>query len=66
MKFLYQSSDCTGSAYISAGPTSDTSAVIGPTLGHVAMLPPATQPSIYFAGTPAPDDNEILALRCVV
>ena len=46
----YQSADCTGPAYFLLN--NGSSFVIGPVTGNVATVPPATAPSIYFAGTP--------------
>jgi hypothetical protein len=50
--YLYQSIDCTGQAYflVSQHPTDY---VTGPAFGWVTTIPPATAPSIYFAGSPA-------------
>jgi hypothetical protein len=45
LQYFYQSSDCTGNVYLSAGPTIGSD-VVGPELGYVAIVPPATQPSI--------------------
>jgi hypothetical protein len=46
--YYYQSTDCTGQAYLPVNPAnSDVLA-----FGVPATVPPATQPSIYFAGTP--------------
>jgi Collagen triple helix repeat (20 copies) len=55
----YQSVDCTGQAYMSVNPAADGSVsngygpVISPALATVITIPPATAPSIYFAGTPS-------------
>jgi hypothetical protein len=47
--YFYQSSDCTGQAYLLVNPYGGT---VFPAQGFPAIVPPATQPSIYFAGTP--------------
>jgi hypothetical protein len=49
--YFYQSTDCTGQAYFPVN-LSDDHRVIEPVNGAVAMVAPATAPSIYFAGTP--------------
>ena len=48
--YYYQSIDCTGQAYFSVSQANNN---VGPAYGVVATVPPATAPSIYFAGTPA-------------
>jgi hypothetical protein len=48
MTYFYQSADCTGQAYL---PVKLNYAATTPAQGIV--IPPATTPSIYFAGTPA-------------
>jgi hypothetical protein len=50
MAYFYQSADCTGQAYL---PVKLNYAATTPAQGIVAVIPPATTPSIYFAGTPA-------------
>jgi hypothetical protein len=49
--YFYQSTDCTGQAYFPVN-LSDDNRVIEPVNGTVAVVAPATAPSIYFAGTP--------------
>jgi hypothetical protein len=55
----YQSMDCTGQAYLPVsrsslgGTFSGGTGVVGPAAGLVFTFPPATAPSIYFAGMPA-------------
>jgi hypothetical protein len=44
----YQSSDCTGQAYMLINTFESTA----PAYGIVTAIPPATAPSIYYAGTP--------------
>jgi hypothetical protein len=46
----YQSADCTGQALLYVNPNHGTAF---PALGQVVTIPPATAPSIYFAGTPS-------------
>jgi hypothetical protein len=48
-QYVYQSSDCTGQAYLLVDPNSGSNVLA---LGIVATIPPATQPSIFFAGQP--------------
>jgi hypothetical protein len=48
--YYYQSTDCTGQAYIYVNHAYETSAA--PAVAIVTTIPPATAPSIYFAGTP--------------
>jgi hypothetical protein len=50
--YWYQTTDCKGQAYffVSQHPTAY---MTGPAFGWVATIPPATMPSIYFAGSPA-------------
>jgi len=50
--YLYQTSDCTSQAYLGVY-SYDASGATLPAQGVVATVPPATEPSIYFAGTPA-------------
>jgi hypothetical protein len=57
LAYAYQSVDCTGQAYfvvnsLFAASTTTTAGAIAPALGFTAIVPPATTPSIYFAGTP--------------
>jgi hypothetical protein len=47
--YYYQSTDCTGQAYLLADQTSGSDILA---LGIIATVPPATQPSIYYAGLP--------------
>jgi hypothetical protein len=49
--YFYQTTDCTGQAYFPVN-LSDDHHVIEPVTGTVAIVAPATAPSIYFAGTP--------------
>jgi hypothetical protein len=49
--YLYQSIDCTGQTYFFVNQAM-FAAVTSPALGIVMEIPPATAPSIYFAGTP--------------
>jgi hypothetical protein len=52
--YLYQSIDCTGQAYLGVNnPNFPGTVVTGPAVGFVTAIPPATAPSIYFAGPPA-------------
>jgi hypothetical protein len=49
--YWYQTKDCTGQPYMSAnGPNPQI--VSAPPVATVTTVPPATAPSIYFAGTP--------------
>jgi hypothetical protein len=48
--YWYQSVDCTGQAYIYVDQNQNQTA---PVIPAVLAIPPATAPSIYFAGTPA-------------
>jgi hypothetical protein len=48
LTWFYQSSDCTGQAYMYVNPNTSSS----PALASVFTIPPATAPSIYYAGTP--------------
>jgi hypothetical protein len=50
---LYQSVDCTGTGYFPVNSNSGSGGVFGPGMGLVTIVPPASAPSIYFAGTPA-------------
>jgi hypothetical protein len=54
---FYQSADCTGQAYFDLVGFQETGQftdkVTALAYGIVATVPPATSPSIYFAGTPA-------------
>jgi hypothetical protein len=50
--YMYQSLDCTGQAYLNVNGFSPTF-VTEPAVGLVMTFPPATAPSIYFAGSPA-------------
>jgi hypothetical protein len=47
--FWYQSSDCTGPAYMQV----NMSPITAPSVGIVTTIPPATAPSIYYAGSPS-------------
>jgi hypothetical protein len=49
--YYYQSIDCTGQAYL-AGNSNQGPYVMAPVPSFVTAIPPATAPSIYFAGTP--------------
>jgi hypothetical protein len=65
--YFYQSADCTGQAYLSLGGGQSTISPLGgglyynawsatpiaPEIGTIAIVPPETVPSIYFAGKPA-------------
>jgi hypothetical protein len=46
--WYYQSSDCTGQAYMLINAFESSA----PAYGIVTAIPPATAPSIYYAGTP--------------
>jgi hypothetical protein len=48
-----QSVDCTGQAYLYANPAllGTPGVLTGPAIGVVTAIPPATAPSIYFAGS---------------
>jgi hypothetical protein len=48
---FYQSTDCTGQPLLFVNSNKGGWAT-GPVLGNVVTIPPATAPSIYFAGTP--------------
>jgi hypothetical protein len=50
--YMYQSVDCTGQAYLNVNGFSAT-ITTEPSIGLVMTFPPATAPSIYFAGSPA-------------
>jgi hypothetical protein len=51
--YYYQSVDCAGQAYLPANNfTGGGPDVMGPAPGVVSVIPPATAPSIYFAGAP--------------
>jgi hypothetical protein len=47
--YYYQSDDCTGPAFLPVDQNSFSDVLA---LGIIATVPPATQPSIYFAGKP--------------
>jgi hypothetical protein len=49
--YAYQSTDCTGTAYLFVT-TPFNPNNIGPIIGSAVTIPPATTPSIYYAGTP--------------
>jgi hypothetical protein len=49
LEYYYQSSDCTGQAYLPADQTTNSDILA---FGIIATVPPATQPSIYFAEMP--------------
>jgi hypothetical protein len=51
IQFYYQSTDCTGTAYLPVNARGSSYAT-APAIGYVMTFPPATAPSIYFAGTP--------------
>jgi hypothetical protein len=48
---FYQSTDCTGQPLLFVN-SNKGGTITGPVLGNVVTIPPATAPSIYFAGTP--------------
>jgi hypothetical protein len=48
--YYYQSSDCTGQAYLLV--SSNEANLALPAQGVPAIVPPSTEPMIYFAGTP--------------
>jgi len=49
----YQSADCTGPAYLAVSPIPAANAAVnGPAAAQIVTVPPATAPSIYFAGAP--------------
>jgi len=48
--YFYKSADCTEEAQFLVSPNNTNT---GPVFGVAAVVPPATQPSIYFAGMPA-------------
>jgi hypothetical protein len=52
IQFYYQSTDCTGTAYLPVNTRQSTYAT-APAIGYVMTIAPVTAPSIYFAGTPA-------------
>jgi hypothetical protein len=49
-RYWYQSNDCTGQQYLLVNDPSSNTDILA--AGTIAIIPPATQPSIYFAGTP--------------
>jgi hypothetical protein len=51
LDFLYTSVDCAGQAYLAVSSNFNPTAVL-PARGYVWTIPPATQPSVYFAGPP--------------
>jgi hypothetical protein len=51
IQFYYQSTDCTGTAYLPVNARGSNYAT-APAFGYVMTIPPATAPTIYFAGTP--------------
>jgi hypothetical protein len=52
MQFYYQSTDCKSTAYLPVN-TRGPNYATAPAIGYVVTIPPATAPSIYFAGSPA-------------
>jgi hypothetical protein len=50
---FFQSTDCTGQAYVGVSLTSGSDGANLPAQGLVAVIPPLTEPTIYFAGAPA-------------
>jgi hypothetical protein len=57
IQFFYQSTDCTGTPYLEVNVHAEVAGnahyATAPALGQVATVPPATAPSIYFAGAPS-------------
>jgi hypothetical protein len=51
--YWYQSSDCSGQAYLMVNSNVAGGILALPAQGVVALVSPATEPSIYFAGTPS-------------
>jgi hypothetical protein len=52
LRFFYKSADCTGPAYLQvSGPLNTTNVVWEPASAYVTAIPPATAPTIYFAGS---------------
>jgi hypothetical protein len=51
--YWYQSSDCSGQAYIMVNSSAGGGIMASPAQGAVAVVSPGTEPSIYFAGTPS-------------
>ena len=51
--YWYQSSDCSGQAYLMVNSSVAGGILALPAQGAVALVSPATEPSIYFAGTPS-------------
>jgi hypothetical protein len=56
--FLFQSADCTGPAFMfvnqnAVDPVTGATVPTSPAVGFGVTIPPATAPSIYFAGSPA-------------
>jgi hypothetical protein len=51
--YWYQSSDCSGQAYLMVNSSAGGSVLALPAQGAVALVSPATEPSVYFAGTPS-------------
>jgi hypothetical protein len=51
--YVYQSADCTAPAYLLVNPFVNSTTATTPALGFITTIPPATTPSIYFAGSPA-------------
>jgi hypothetical protein len=51
--YWYQSSDCTGQAYLMVNSNAGGGILELPAQGAVTLVSPTTEPSIYFAGTPS-------------
>jgi hypothetical protein len=51
-RYLYQSTDCTGTAYLPLTADLGDPIVTSPVFGWALTVPPATAPSIYFAAPP--------------
>ncbi len=51
--YWYQSSDCTGQAYLMVNSNAGGNILALPAQGAVGLVSPSTEPSIYFAGTPS-------------
>jgi hypothetical protein len=51
--YWYQSPDCSGQAYLMVNSSAGGGVLALPAQGAVALVSPATEPSIYFAGTPS-------------
>jgi hypothetical protein len=51
--YWYQSSDCSGQPFLMVNSSAGGSALALPAQGALAVVSPAAEPAIYFAGTPS-------------